>query len=146
MWHVAVKHWTMEASNSEKLPLCYIPSRQLTVNWQPTMLKFHKESDFHLPQSQNCLLGTAYSSFPMLEKIVWPPQKNQVFLLVFNFPSQSWGRLLLRVGCWVPVLGREVRHPKLRSCLGIFENDLSRNCKKFSWHETFLFCSFRCKL
>ncbi len=26
-------------------------------NWQPTMLKFHKESDFHLPQSQNCLLG-----------------------------------------------------------------------------------------
>ncbi len=21
------------------------------------MLKFHKESDFHLPQSQNCLLG-----------------------------------------------------------------------------------------
>ncbi len=33
------------------------PSRQLTVHWQPTMLKFHKESDFHLPQSQNCLLG-----------------------------------------------------------------------------------------
>ncbi len=33
------------------------PSRQLTVHWQPTMLKIHKESDFHLPQSQNCLLG-----------------------------------------------------------------------------------------
>ncbi len=37
--------------------MCYQPSRQLTVNWQPTMLKFHKESDFHLPQSQNCLRG-----------------------------------------------------------------------------------------
>ncbi len=34
-----------------------LPSRQLTVHWQPTMLNFHKESDFHLPQSQNCLLG-----------------------------------------------------------------------------------------
>ncbi len=33
------------------------PSRQLTVHWQPTMLKFQKESDFHLPQSQNCLQG-----------------------------------------------------------------------------------------
>ena len=30
------------------------------MNWQPTMLKFHKESDFHLPQSQNCLLGDVY--------------------------------------------------------------------------------------
>ncbi len=37
------------------------PSRQLTVHWQPTMLKFHKESDFHLPQSQNCLLGSCVS-------------------------------------------------------------------------------------
>ncbi len=46
-----------------------IPSRQLTVNWQPTMLKFHKESDFHLPQSQNCLLG----SYPHIKfcKILW---------------------------------------------------------------------------
>ncbi len=38
----------------------YPPSRQLTVHcmhWQPMMLKFHKESNFHLPQSQNCLLG-----------------------------------------------------------------------------------------
>ncbi len=33
------------------------PSRQLTVHWQPTMLKSHKGPDFHLPQSQNCLLG-----------------------------------------------------------------------------------------
>ena len=44
--------WTI-ANNDYNLPL-----RQLTVNWQPTMLKFHKESDFHLPQSQNCLLGS----------------------------------------------------------------------------------------
>ncbi len=34
-----------------------IPSRQLTVHWQPKMVKFHSNSDFHLPQSQNCLLG-----------------------------------------------------------------------------------------
>ncbi len=34
-----------------------LPSRQLTVDWQSTMLKFNKESDFHLPQSQHCLLG-----------------------------------------------------------------------------------------
>ncbi len=33
------------------------PSRQLTVHWQPTIVKFHCNSDFHLPQSQNCLLG-----------------------------------------------------------------------------------------
>ncbi len=39
------------------VPLVRVPSRQLTVHWQPTMLKFHKESDFYLPQSQNCLLG-----------------------------------------------------------------------------------------
>ncbi len=37
-----------------------MPSRQLTVHWQTTMLKFHKESDFHLAPSQNCLLGVCY--------------------------------------------------------------------------------------
>ena len=34
-----------------------ITQQTMAVHWQPTMLKFHKESDFHLPQSQNCLLG-----------------------------------------------------------------------------------------
>ncbi len=38
----------------------YLPSRQLTAHWQPTMPKYHKESDFHLPQSQNCLLGMEF--------------------------------------------------------------------------------------
>ncbi len=38
--------------------LDFLPSRQLTAHRQPTMLKLHKESDFHLPQSQNCLLGS----------------------------------------------------------------------------------------
>ena len=32
------------------------PSRQLTVHWQPTILKFHKIRS--LPKSQNCLLGS----------------------------------------------------------------------------------------
>ncbi len=38
---------------------CYISSRLLAVHWRPTMLKLHtcRESDLHLPQSQNCLLG-----------------------------------------------------------------------------------------
>ncbi len=43
-------------------------------NWQPTMVKFHSNSDFHLPQSQNCLLGCASlaesehdTSFPIMD-------------------------------------------------------------------------------
>ncbi len=36
------------------------PRRQLTVHWQPTMVKSHSNSDFYLPQSQNCLLGCAF--------------------------------------------------------------------------------------
>ncbi len=45
-----------------------LPSRQLTVHWQPTMLKFHKESDFHLPESQDCLLGLHVYSISMHSK------------------------------------------------------------------------------
>ncbi len=39
------------------LQKCIHPSRQLIVHWQSTMVKFHSNSDFHLPQSQNCLVG-----------------------------------------------------------------------------------------
>ncbi len=34
-----------------------LPSRQLTVHWQPTMLKLHKDSSFTPPESQNCHVG-----------------------------------------------------------------------------------------
>ncbi len=41
----------------------YIPRRQLTVHWQTTMVKFHRDSSFTPPESQNCLVGN--SSPPM---------------------------------------------------------------------------------
>ncbi len=48
------------------------PSRQLTVHWQHTMLKFYKESDFHLSQSQNCLLGREQNKQkPIIFLLLW---------------------------------------------------------------------------
>ncbi len=32
-------------------------SRQLTVHWQPTMIKLHRDSSFTPPESQNCHVG-----------------------------------------------------------------------------------------
>ena len=39
-----------------------LPSRQLTVHWQPTMLKLHKNSSFTPPESQNCLVGREWGA------------------------------------------------------------------------------------
>ncbi len=38
--------------------LLKVPSRQLTVHWQPTMLKLHRDSSFTPPESQNCHVGS----------------------------------------------------------------------------------------
>ncbi len=34
--------------------MIYQPSRHLTVHWQPTMLKLHRDSSFTPAESQNC--------------------------------------------------------------------------------------------
>ena len=57
--------------------VCIKPSRQLTVHWQPTMLKSHKGPDFHLPQSQNCLLGS----------YLWKRKLNMI-LVLFRLPTK----------------------------------------------------------
>ncbi len=66
------------------------PSRQLTVNWQPTMLKFHWESDFHLPQSQNCgrLLDQLCSSyFCLRSQKEYKDRKGLFYFFIFVFSN-----------------------------------------------------------
>ena len=81
----------------ENTPCLFPPSRQLTVQWQPTMLKFHKESDFHLIQSQNCLLGWVSSSAGP-----WTGMSYWTFLdpMTFSFDLWHW-----------PSLSEETAHP-----------------------------------
>ncbi len=86
---------------------CYsnvlIPSRQLTVHWQPTMLNFHKESDFHLQQSQYCLLGNLKYTSKMtmlpcydhdLSK-VWHRIHGQVYECMVVLQTSLWSHELI---------------------------------------------------
>ncbi len=53
-------------------------SRQLTVHWQPTMLKLHRNSGFTPPESQNCHVG------------IYTARYNTVGCLVLQLHSWKW--------------------------------------------------------
>ncbi len=73
--------WTFE-----RYTTC-LTSRQLTVHWQPTMLKLHKDSSFTPPESQNCHLGMYPNRGPMGWWVI--------------FAILSYGRLpYYRSGAW----------------------------------------------
>ena len=96
-----------------------VPSRQLTAHWQ---LKFHEASDFHLPQSQKCLLGTANGlvsqsvhSNPCLG-VFWTPKSD--WFLTFRWPLNQSELAYILSDSWV------IKFP-LAQGLYVFPKELS---------------------
>ncbi len=60
-----------------------LPSRQLTVHWQPTMLKLHRDSSFTPPGSQNCPVGKYLNVIPTWQTM-WNLRDLRKFWILGN--------------------------------------------------------------